>query len=54
MVDGLVCESCQELRKFGHEEDGVYAVKIEGTVKIVWCDMTTDGGGWTVSGTAGE
>ena len=32
-------------------ESGSYSISIAGTnaTKSVWCDMATDGGGWTVS-----
>ncbi len=44
------CASCLELRDAGvAAESGVYEVALE-TVGVVdvWCDMDTDGGGWTL------
>ncbi|XP_028409467.1 microfibril-associated glycoprotein 4-like [Dendronephthya gigantea] len=53
---GIMCEkkvivkkSCADLYKSGVKEDGVYTIDPDGLGSFnVSCDMTTDGGGWTV------
>lgn len=42
-------KTCQELKTLGENLDGVYDINPDGQGIInVFCDQTTDGGGWTV------
>ena len=45
----FIVKSCADLYKKGIKEDGVYSIDPVGRGSFnVSCDMTTDGGGWTV------
>ncbi|MHC4836626.1 MAG: MopE-related protein, partial [Planctomycetota bacterium] len=52
--EGPVCavfQSCLHAWHLGFRDDGVYRlapIGSDGTPREVWCDQTTDGGGWTL------
>jgi len=40
--------SCLEYKNAGNNTDGIYQIEINGASQDVYCDMTNDGGGWTL------
>ena len=39
---------CLDWRNAGYKKDDLYTIHFDGSPKKVFCDMTTDGGGWIV------
>jgi len=48
---GSAGESCGHLRQLGIKKSGAYWTKYNGPARKVWCDLTTDGGGWVLVST---
>ncbi|XP_054105914.1 angiopoietin-related protein 6 isoform X1 [Callithrix jacchus] len=41
-------QDCAEAREAGHEQSGVYELRVGRHVVSVWCEQQLEGGGWTV------
>ncbi|XP_033728661.1 LOW QUALITY PROTEIN: ryncolin-1-like [Pecten maximus] len=48
-LDAGQLKDCQDIKKSGNTKSGVYTIHVVnyGPTRV-WCDMDTDGGGWTV------
>lgn len=48
-IDSAVTESCLDVLNNGNTTDGIYTLNFaNGTTFDVYCDLNTDGGGWTL------
>ncbi|XP_069108438.1 microfibril-associated glycoprotein 4-like isoform X1 [Argopecten irradians] len=48
-VKGGLITDCQDIQQARHIESGIYTINVANHGLIsVWCDLDTDGGGWTV------